>query len=123
MTGGHRPDAEAIGVRSGRAAVAGVRAGEMQRRAPARRPGQVFEREDPLVAGNMKMLEATEQEGMVYGTGWDATGIWNYFASFYGHAWLWLGETLTPLQLAGASLAIVGVVLARRYTYALSNRK
>jgi beta-galactosidase len=29
---------------------------------------------------------------MVYGTGWDATGIWNYFASFYGHAWLWQGN-------------------------------
>jgi hypothetical protein len=29
---------------------------------------------------------------MVYGTGWDATGIWNYFASFYGHAWLWQGQ-------------------------------
>jgi hypothetical protein len=22
----------------------------------------------------------------------DATGIWNYFASFYGHAWLWQGD-------------------------------
>jgi hypothetical protein len=29
---------------------------------------------------------------MVYGTGWDAQGIWNYFASFYGHAWLWQGQ-------------------------------
>jgi len=38
------------------------------------------------------MLEATEREGMVYGTGWDKTGIWNYFASFYGHAWLWQGN-------------------------------
>ena len=38
------------------------------------------------------MLEATEREGMVYGTGWDAKGIWNYFASFYGHAWLWQGN-------------------------------
>jgi hypothetical protein len=38
------------------------------------------------------MLKATEREGLVYGTGWDATGIWNYFASFYGHAWLWQGD-------------------------------
>ena len=38
------------------------------------------------------MLAATEREGMVYGTGWDATGIWNYFASFYAHAWLWQGN-------------------------------
>jgi len=44
-----------------------------------------------VVVGNvqMAMLEATEGEGMVYGTGRGATGIWDYFASFYGHAWLW----------------------------------
>ncbi len=55
-------------------------------------PGHIFPQDDPLVAGNLAMLEATEREGMVYGTGWDATGIWNYFASFYGHAWLWQGN-------------------------------
>ena len=55
-------------------------------------PGQIFPKDDPLVAGNMAMLEATEREGLVYGTGWDATGIWNYFASFYAHAWLWQGN-------------------------------
>jgi hypothetical protein len=55
-------------------------------------PGQIFAADDPLVAGNMAMLEATEREGMVYGTGWNNTGIWNYFASFYGHAWLWQGN-------------------------------
>ena len=55
-------------------------------------PGQIFAKDDPLVTGNLAMLAATEREGMVYGTGWDATGIWNYFASFYGHAWLWQGN-------------------------------
>jgi hypothetical protein len=55
-------------------------------------PGQLFAKDDPLVAGNMAMLQATEREGMVFGTGWDAAGIWNYFASFYGHAWLWQGN-------------------------------
>ena len=55
-------------------------------------PGKVFPADDPLVRGNMAMLEATECEGMVFGTGWADKGIWNYFASFYGHAWLWLGE-------------------------------
>ena len=55
-------------------------------------PGQVFEKTDPFVQGNMAMLERTEQEGMVVGTGWDHDGIWNYFASFYGHAWLWQGD-------------------------------
>ncbi len=55
-------------------------------------PGQIFAKDDPLPAGNLAMLAATEREGMVYGTGWDAKGIWNYFASFYGHAWLWQGN-------------------------------
>ncbi len=55
-------------------------------------PGQVFAPDDPLVASTLAMLEATERQGMVYGTGWDPTGIWNYFASFYGHAWLWQGN-------------------------------
>ena len=55
-------------------------------------PGQLFDKDDPLVTGNLAMLAATEQEGMVYGTGWDPEGFWNYFASFYGHAWLWQGN-------------------------------
>ena len=54
--------------------------------------GADFAQDDPLVASTLAMLQATEREGMVYGTGWDATGIWNYFASFYGHAWLWQGN-------------------------------
>ncbi len=62
-------------------------------------PGQLFAKDDALVAGNMAMLEATEHEGMVYGTGWDATGIWNYFASFYGHAWLWQGNGQKAAQI------------------------
>ncbi|MFA6126194.1 MAG: hypothetical protein WC699_02720 [Bacteroidales bacterium] len=61
-------------------------------------PGQIFSKEDALVAGMMAMLEATEREGMVYGTGWDATGIWNYFASFYAHAWLWQGNGFKAAQ-------------------------
>ena len=55
-------------------------------------PGQIFPENDPLVSGNLAMLKATEQEDMVVGTGWDPRGIWNYFASFYGHAWLWNGD-------------------------------
>lgn len=62
-------------------------------------PGQIFAKEDPLVAGNMAMLAATEREGMVYGTGWDPTGIWNYFASFYGHALLWQGDGRKAAQV------------------------
>jgi len=62
-------------------------------------PGQLFSKDDPIVTGTMAMLEATEREDMVYGTGWDATGIWNYFASFYGHAWLWQGRGQKAAQV------------------------
>jgi len=55
-------------------------------------PGQVFRPDDALVRGNMAMLAACEREGLVFDTGWLSEGLWNYFGSFYGHAWLWLGE-------------------------------
>lgn len=55
-------------------------------------PGQLFDENDKLASGTMDMLETTLQEGMVIGTGWLESGIWNYFASFYGHANLWLGR-------------------------------
>jgi hypothetical protein len=55
-------------------------------------PGQVFAADDPLVRGNLAMLRAVEREGLVFGTGWLADGIWNYFGSFYGHSWLWTGD-------------------------------
>ena len=62
-------------------------------------PGQIFAKGDPLVASTMEMLEATEREGMVYRTGWSATGLWDYFASFYGHAWLWQGHGPKAAQI------------------------
>ena len=55
-------------------------------------PGQVFAPDDPLVRGNMAMLRSVECEGLVLDTGWIARGLWNYFGSFYAHAWLWLGD-------------------------------
>ncbi len=55
-------------------------------------PGQVFAPDDPLVEGNMAMLRDVECEGLVFGTGWIADGLWNYFGSFYGHALLWRGD-------------------------------
>ncbi len=55
-------------------------------------PGKVFVADDPLVRGNMAMLQSVEREGLVYGTGWLSEGIWNYFGSFYAHAWLWIGD-------------------------------
>ena len=55
-------------------------------------PGEVFDTGDELVRGNMAMLAANEREGLVFNTGWLSEGLWNYFGSFYGHAWLWLGH-------------------------------
>ena len=85
-------------------------------------PGQVFAEDDPLVRGNMAMLEATEREGMVYGTGWDATGIWNYFASFYGHAWLWLGNGRKASQILYAFANHAAPVLAWREEQSLHGK-
>jgi hypothetical protein len=55
-------------------------------------PGKVFAPGDRLVEGNLAMLRANECEGLVYGTGWINAGVWNYFGSFYAHAWLWTGR-------------------------------
>ncbi|MGZ7065279.1 MAG: hypothetical protein ACXVI6_02875 [Candidatus Aminicenantales bacterium] len=55
-------------------------------------PGKIFDSADPLARGNMALLDDNQSEGLVYGTGWMADGIWNYFGSFYGHAHLWLGD-------------------------------
>jgi len=55
-------------------------------------PGRIFDADDKLTLGTMAMLDATEKEGLIYGTGWLPEGVWNYAASFYGHAHLWLGH-------------------------------
>jgi GH15 family glucan-1,4-alpha-glucosidase len=55
-------------------------------------PGKIFSNDDPLMIGTMNMLKCNEREGLVYETGWQNKGIWNYFGSFYAHAWLWLGD-------------------------------
>jgi len=86
-------------------------------------PGQIFTKDDPLVAGNMAMLAATEQEGMVYGTGWDAAGIWNYFASFYGHAWLWQGNGRKAARVLYAFANHAAPVLVWREEQSLKGAK
>jgi hypothetical protein len=55
-------------------------------------PGRIFAEDDPLMLGTMAMLDANQREGVIYGTGWIPDGIWNYAASFYAHAHLWLGH-------------------------------
>ena len=86
-------------------------------------PGQIFAQDDPLVASTMAMLAATEREGMVYGTGWDATGIWNYFASFYGHAWLWQGNGRKAAQVLYAYANHAAPVLDWREEQSLRGEK
>ncbi len=53
---------------------------------------KVFAPTDALMLSTMQMLDATQEEGLVYGTGWIADGIWNYAGSFYAHAHLALGH-------------------------------
>lgn len=61
-------------------------------------PGEVLEKDDPIVAGNMAMLKATLREEMVYGSGWDEHGIWTYLSSFFAHALLWKGDYAAVVQ-------------------------
>jgi len=86
-------------------------------------PGQIFAKDDPLVASTLAMLQATEREGMVYGTGWDATGIWNYFASFYGHAWLWQGNGRKAAQVLAAFANHAAPTLVWREEQSLKGEK
>ena len=86
-------------------------------------PGQVFPGNDPLVASTLAMLKATEREGMVHGTGWDAAGIWNYFASFYGHAWLWQGDGRKASQALLAFANHAAPILVWREEQSLKGEK
>ena len=61
-------------------------------------PGQIFDMNDKVATGTMNMLKTTLQQGMVMGTGWDIDGIWNYFAGFYGHACLWMGDVKSAYE-------------------------
>ena len=86
-------------------------------------PGQIFDKADPLVAGNLAMLAATEREGMVYGTGWDPHGIWNYFASFYAHAWLWQGNGTKAAEALYAFANHAAPILVWREEQSLKGEK
>jgi hypothetical protein len=55
-------------------------------------PGELFEPDDPIMLGTLASLTDNECEGLVYGTGWMDDGLWNYFGSFYSHAFGWLGK-------------------------------
>ncbi|MGO9202418.1 MAG: hypothetical protein ACLQM8_17975 [Limisphaerales bacterium] len=55
-------------------------------------PGRIFAPDDPLMCGTLAMLDSNQREGLLFGTGWIADGVWNYAGSFYAHGHLWLGH-------------------------------
>ena len=63
-------------------------------------PGHIFEKNDPLMLGTLKMMEAheaPEQGGIVEGCGWSS--FWTACSSFYARDLLWLGQGQKAAQL------------------------
>jgi hypothetical protein len=55
-------------------------------------PGLVFEKDDPIVAGHIRLMQACTQEDVPAETGWlHHGGLWNYNAPFVSHVYLWAG--------------------------------
>lgn len=55
-------------------------------------PGKIFDLEDPVLTGNMKMLNNSLKEELPAGTGWMPNGIVIPTASDYAHALQWTGK-------------------------------
>ena len=55
-------------------------------------PGKIFDMNDPVLTGNMKMLERSVKEGLLFNTGWMNNGIVLTTASDYAHALQWTGK-------------------------------
>jgi len=55
-------------------------------------PGLVFEKDDPIVKGHIRLMQACSQEDIPAETGWlPHGGVWNYNAGFVAHVYLWAG--------------------------------
>jgi hypothetical protein len=55
-------------------------------------PGVVFEKDDPIVQGHIRLMQACTQEDIPAETGWlPHGGLWNYNAAFVAHVYLWAG--------------------------------
>jgi hypothetical protein len=55
-------------------------------------PGLVFEKDDPIVQGHIRLMQACTQEDIPAETGWlPHGGLWNYNAGFVAHVYLWAG--------------------------------
>ena len=57
-------------------------------------PGLVFDKDDPIVTGHIKLMQACTQEDIPADTGWlHHGGVWTYNAPFVSHVYLWAGLT------------------------------
>jgi len=55
-------------------------------------PGLVFAKDDPIVQGHIRLMQACTQEDIPAETGWLwHEGVWNYNAGFVAHVYLWAG--------------------------------
>lgn len=62
-------------------------------------PGKIFDLNNPLVTGSMKMLEKSLKEGLVVNSGWMNNGIVLATASDYAHALQWTGKAQEALRV------------------------
>jgi hypothetical protein len=55
-------------------------------------PGEVFDKNDPIVRGHIALLQSCTQEDVPTETGWLwHNSLWTYNASFAAHVYLWAG--------------------------------
>jgi hypothetical protein len=55
-------------------------------------PGLVFAKDDPIVQGHIRLMQACTQEDIPAETGWlPHGGVWNYNAGFVAQVYLWAG--------------------------------
>jgi hypothetical protein len=56
-------------------------------------PGLVFAKDDAVVQGHIRLMQACTQEDIPAETGWlPHGGVWNYNAAFVAHVYLWAGQ-------------------------------
>ena len=52
----------------------------------------MFDKDDPIVQGHIRLMQACTQEDIPAETGWlPHGGVWNYNAGFVAHVYLWAG--------------------------------
>jgi hypothetical protein len=57
-------------------------------------PGLVFDKDDPIVQGHIRLMQSCTQEDIPAETGWlPHGGLWPYSGAFVAHVYLWAGLT------------------------------